>query len=264
MKEMTKRILLAVVLALVICMVSMFYMINHINSITEKYEDMSVYVENQEKISQINENMYRIENQMFLHIVNSDDELYEEYEKEIETLQDNTSQILAELEEVMDSDKDRESLHQISKSYAGFESSLDIVLEFSRNGYKQSAMYYAEKLTPYINDTNAVFSKVVQNVKQTRKSAVTEMERMIRVIRIIEAVCLAVVFIIIILCISVVTTSGRKILDHQNQENKSHERKVMDLQFKTIVGMANLIESRDGETGEHVKRTGKFVDMIVA
>lgn len=34
------------------------------------------------------------------------------------------------------------------------------------------------------------------------------------------------------------------------------------MQYQTIIGMANLIESRDGETGEHVKRTSTYVGMI--
>ena len=34
------------------------------------------------------------------------------------------------------------------------------------------------------------------------------------------------------------------------------------MQREVIISMANLIESRDGSTGEHVKRTSYYVELI--
>ena len=41
-----------------------------------------------------------------------------------------------------------------------------------------------------------------------------------------------------------------------------HERKLSEIQSHIISGMANLIESRDTETGEHVNRTSRYVKII--
>ena len=41
-----------------------------------------------------------------------------------------------------------------------------------------------------------------------------------------------------------------------------HERKLSEIQSHIISGMANLIESRDTETGEHVNRTSRYVRII--
>ncbi|MCR5608957.1 MAG: response regulator [Lachnospiraceae bacterium] len=43
-------------------------------------------------------------------------------------------------------------------------------------------------------------------------------------------------------------------------EKKTEE--LLDIQYQVVISMANLIESRDGNTGEHVKRTSMFVKMI--
>ena len=37
---------------------------------------------------------------------------------------------------------------------------------------------------------------------------------------------------------------------------------MLSLQDNIIVGMANLIESRDGDTGEHIKRTSFYVNLL--
>jgi putative two-component system response regulator len=41
------------------------------------------------------------------------------------------------------------------------------------------------------------------------------------------------------------------------------EKQVSRLQQEMIVAMANIIESRDGSTGGHVKRTGRYVALLV-
>jgi len=51
----------------------------------------------------------------------------------------------------------------------------------------------------------------------------------------------------------------------QEQADKIMEdaRRISMIQDSVIVGMANLIESRDGSTGKHVKNTQMYVQMIV-
>jgi putative two-component system response regulator len=39
--------------------------------------------------------------------------------------------------------------------------------------------------------------------------------------------------------------------------------KIEKIQHELIISLANLIESRDGSTGEHVKRTSQYVELIV-
>ncbi len=47
--------------------------------------------------------------------------------------------------------------------------------------------------------------------------------------------------------------------DEITEQNK----KIIYIQEQTIYGMANLIESRDSDTGEHVKRTSLYVELLV-
>jgi len=59
-----------------------------------------------------------------------------------------------------------------------------------------------------------------------------------------------------------VAKNGIRIVSAQDEEERKHQAHVMHMQNQVIYGMANLIESRDGTTGQHVKRTSRYVKMI--
>lgn len=47
-------------------------------------------------------------------------------------------------------------------------------------------------------------------------------------------------------------------------EIKAKNDRIKNMQSSTIIGIANLIESRDGGTGEHIKNTSNYVRMLAA
>ena len=51
-------------------------------------------------------------------------------------------------------------------------------------------------------------------------------------------------------------------IEQKNLSITQHNEKMMLLQDNIITGMANLIESRDGDTGEHIKRTSFYVNLL--
>ena len=53
-----------------------------------------------------------------------------------------------------------------------------------------------------------------------------------------------------------------KMVKEQAEKITEDARRISGIQDSVIVGMANLIESRDGSTGKHVKNTQMYVQMI--
>ena len=53
-----------------------------------------------------------------------------------------------------------------------------------------------------------------------------------------------------------------KMVEEQAQQLTGALRRISEIQEHVIMGMANLIESRDGSTGKHVKNTRMYVKMI--
>ena len=65
-------------------------------------------------------------------------------------------------------------------------------------------------------------------------------------------------------------TEEQRVLDVMNSYNETLNREVeqktrhiIDIQHKITIGMANIIENRDNNTGGHVKRTSKVVKILV-
>jgi len=55
-----------------------------------------------------------------------------------------------------------------------------------------------------------------------------------------------------------ITKISRETLDTQHDQ----DQKIRTMQSQLITGFANLIESKDPTTGEHIKRTSKYVELI--
>ncbi|MCR4940210.1 MAG: HD domain-containing protein [Treponemataceae bacterium] len=77
-------------------------------------------------------------------------------------------------------------------------------------------------------------------------------------------------FIVIIIAIIISIIYSYRILNNLEEKNsffkeksESNEKRITEIQNNTIMGIADLVESRSGETGQHVKRTSHLVNLIL-
>ena len=264
MRKMTLHILISMIIASAACLLGIFLLMHNINSLSKQYEENIIKTtQNQITMSNICEDIYQTESLVWQHIVNEDDSSYPQYEEHIDRLLEEMSDLFAELEENLSDDSDGAILHTIVKNHIGFKSNTEVVLDLSRSGSKQSAQYYVGvRLNPYFDDVNETLAGINQNMEEKSAKAANQMAESIHTARLAAVLCLSVISFILAVCIFVVSRRGKSIVDKQAEELKSHQQRVMELQYNTIVGMANLIEGRDEDTGEHVKRTSWFVDKI--
>lgn len=59
------------------------------------------------------------------------------------------------------------------------------------------------------------------------------------------------------------TTSLRKDIDIKNEMLDEREKRIIKMQDDVIVSLADLVENRDRDTGEHIKRTSMTVSILV-
>ena len=264
MRKIVLHILGTVLGASVACILGIVLLVHNINIISDQYEEnISRSIQGQRTMDSISSTIYRTESLVWQHISSEQDVEYTQYEKQIDELLSHMSDLFSQLDESIEAEDDKAMLHTVIKQHVGFRSNVDVVLELSRNGSKQSAQYYVEmKLNPYFDTVNETLDEIGRNMEEKGQRATGEMEDSIRVARLAATLCLAVVAFVIATCIVVVVRHGRLIMNRQAEELQSHQQRVLALQYRTIVGMANLIESRDEDTGEHVKRTSWFVDRI--
>ncbi|MBR1854550.1 MAG: MCP four helix bundle domain-containing protein, partial [Lachnospiraceae bacterium] len=264
MRKMTVRVLITVIAALAACMLVIVFLVANVNTVARQYEsNISRAMESQQLVAEICENIYQTESQVWQHIVNEKEEEYGMHEERIDGLLASMSTLLANLQDGLTDEEDRVLSHEVIRQYTGFKSSVEVVLELSRQGSKQSAQYYVEKeLDPYFNAANELLDSVNRKTAENSKQAEAQMEASIYKARLEAIICLVVVGLIIVVCVYLVFRNGKRIVGQQEEEQRSHQQRVMALQYNIIVAMANLIESRDEDTGAHVKRTSWYVDII--
>jgi response regulator RpfG family c-di-GMP phosphodiesterase len=94
----------------------------------------------------------------------------------------------------------------------------------------------------------------------------------INISKISKSICIVLIFLSMIVCLSYCFKLTSKLSKYNDdlesevalhtQKLKAQLEKMESLQSNTIIAMANLIETRDGETGEHVKRTSDYVRIL--
>lgn len=265
MRKMISRILVVVIVASAVCMAAVLIMTSNINSIIRQYEDeLQVYFENRKDILLLGQEMYNLETLLWTEIINNGDEsVYEENEANINTSQENIKYLLNKLNAELTDSAGKEQLHQISKNYGTFTDHITIVISLSREKALASATYYINtNLIPHLKTARSTLVAMSDSISEKCGVVQSAMDNSIIMIKITKIICITIIAVILFSCIVLVVVNSRRILNHEENEKKSHQQKIMNLQYMTIVSMANLIENRDGETGEHVKRTGNLVQMI--
>lgn len=264
MRGITKRIFFAVIIAAIISFGCFFVVLMDMDDITNRYNDLiDGYIENRRILSEINQRMYRIQAQVASHVVNTDESRNENYESRVEEMDKEIRELFHSFESRLANVEEKDLFRQLTNSYNGFDTQIDIALKFSRNGAYKSAEYYVcTVMEEYLEKANDIFNMYYERTKREVEAAEEDMEKELAQIKIWRNGAIVIIVIVLLNCLIIVYRSGRKIVNHQLMESYENNRRIMDMQYKTIVGMANLIESRDGETGEHVKRTSAYAEMI--
>ena len=90
--------------------------------------------------------------------------------------------------------------------------------------------------------------------------------RTVSIIRTINVSLFAIVILAMItlftLFVLFVENSRLSEISDQAKKIQSQNEKVISMQNNTIIGMANLVENRDVDTGEHIKRTSFYVKIL--
>ncbi len=264
MKNITKRIFFAVFFAAVISVGCLFFLLVYQEKTTDKYNALvDGYIENRRLMSEISQNMYELQARVASHVVSNDPEALERYESGIHEIDDEITSLFRQMKERLMDDGEKEIFREVTKSYNALDDQVKVALKFSGQGAEEATEYYVcEIMDTYIQKCNEAFDgyydRMKVNVEQEKERLNEEMQR----VALWRDISFAFVVFVIGMCLLIVYRSGRRIVNDQERESEEYNTHIMDMQYKTIVGMANLIESRDGETGEHVKRTSAYAVMI--
>lgn len=196
------------------------------------------------------------------------------YEEDAEELKTEIMSILDELNESITGSEKEQLFHTVYSNTINYFSNAENVFKMSTEGGIATAKYYITSfLANFINNVNADTDIMDGYIADEMKIISEKMDRSIKIAEISEMVCIVCIVISVAVCIVLCVSITSKLENYKNQleeENErktqkliEHNQKMLAIQDSTVIGMASLIESRDHDTGEHVKRTGKYVELLI-
>ncbi len=173
----------------------------------------------------------------------------------------------------MDSGEREQLYHKLYSNVEGYFNSADNTCDIIRDGNINTAVYYinndinvsAEAIDESMQD---MISLTENEMKQAEDNTGEIISRTGRTRSFCIIMITAVVAVCIYSCVSLASQLEKykdkleEELETKSKELIAHTEKVIKIQDNTISGLANLIESRDGETGGHIIRTSRYVSML--
>ncbi|MCR5494388.1 MAG: HD domain-containing protein [Treponema sp.] len=121
-------------------------------------------------------------------------------------------------------------------------------------------------IIPLMNNVNSSIDKVTEIANTYVEKSKADMDSYLATSKLLSTVGFFVIVIAIIISI-IYSYKVLKELEEKNRffksKSESSEMRISEIQHNTIMGIADLVESRSGETGQHVKRTSHLVNMIL-
>lgn len=223
--------------------------------------------------SEIRNLMYTHQALIVKHTAADNEDKYNEYESEAERIEERLREEFNVLGERMKGGEQEQVYHRAYTNFHTYLQNADVTLEFSRAGSKNTADFYivnilddcTKKVNACLDNMDAFLSDKTAEAQKTMNGYI----KMSRITSVLSIVCIAAATVAcLFLCFKITSNLEQYKNDlERDVEQKSaalheHSKKMLRIQNNTIIGLANLIESRDGETGEHVKRTSKYVNML--
>lgn len=244
-----------------------------ITLLSDTYDEINDYTRTLRTTSEIRTQMYKHQSIVSKHISAEEEEKFVQYETEAAEIEEGLKTAFSGLREKMMGGEREQLYHEAYTSFISYLSAAETALTFSRNGQDNTANYYVV----YVMDTSVIsVSDAFDKFDAFAEAEITEagdrMSSLISFSMVSAFVAIPVIAVSVIICSLLCFRITSNLNSYKNQleidiENKNkslheHNDKMLRLQNTTIIGMATLIESRDGDTGEHVKRTSVYVAML--
>ncbi len=274
MKNIPLKILILVLIAGILGAAGVILLTVEMTTMSDNYrtitEDYSV---NLKATSDIRTYIYKHQALVAKHVVSGTDEKYDEYEKEAAEIEQLLRTSFDELGERMTSGEREQIFHKAFTGFYSYLDNADNAFLFSRQNQKAMAQYYLVNVMDNNSRTvSAAFDDLDNFCMQEINDARADMDGYIHITIVSACICVPVIIVSVIItalfCFKITSDLDKykndleQDIERKNAILREHNEKMLHIQDNVVIAMANLIESRDGDTGEHVKRTERFVNML--
>ncbi|MDE7179260.1 MAG: HD domain-containing protein [Lachnospiraceae bacterium] len=207
------------------------------------------------------------------HTLTDSSEEKQLYEEKATLLQQDIMDKLDEMIENISLNEEEQLFHTVYSNTVSYFSNADNVFKMSREGNNDTAKYYitsylADSIDEITDDIDLMDEYIAKQMNATSE----KIEHSIYIAKISEKICIFSMCLVMAICIILCTSITSRLEKYKNELEKEnelktqtliwHNHRMLAIQENAIIGMAGLIESRDQDTGEHVKRTSRYVELL--
>lgn len=273
-KRIPIQMLILNLIAAIVCITGMLVMNYHLDMIVKNYEqNAEICMQERLIMSDLCRLMGRHHIVVSWHTLTDLPEEKSVYEEKAQRLKAEITDRLEEMNGHSFTDEKEQLFHTVYSNAFSYFSNAENVFQMSREGNSQTARYYvtsflADFIDEITEDIDTMDGYVAAEMAETDR----EMARRIQTAEFSERICILCIIVVTAVCMILCVGITSKLESYKNQLEAENERKTQELichnhkmlvmQENAIIGIADLIENRDQDTGEHVKRTSRYVELL--
>lgn len=273
-KSLPFRVFIMVLTAGIIGIAGVLILKHNINKLSQNYQEIiEEHNENRIYMEQLSQLLYQHRSFIAIHVASKEEKDHAIYEEKEKQVREKMGRILLDFRGRMTGSTREQMYHKVYSDYYSYLQNVDITLDLSREGSTETAVFYLTgQMSDFLQSVNTNLAELEQLTVREMDHAKLKMESRIEFSHISTTVCIIMISITMLICLVYCVTSTSHLnhykenleqeIEQKNLSITQHNEKMLSLQDNIIIGMANLIESRDGDTGEHIKRTSFYVNRL--
>ena len=273
-KSIPFRVFIMVLSASIIGISGVLILKHNIDSLSDSYREIiEEHNVNRTYMEQISQLLYQHRSIVAIHVASKEAKDLAKYEETEQQLREKMGTTLAQFRRRMTGNEREQVYHRVYSDYYSYLQNVDITLQLSREGSVETSVYYLTgQMSDFLESVNKNLSQLEQLTLNEMKLAQEKTNSCIDFSRVSTTICIimisATMLICLIYCVTITShleqykENLEQEIEQKNLSITQHNEKMLALQDNIIIGMANLIESRDGDTGEHIKRTSFYVNLL--
>ncbi len=274
MKRASSKVMIIVLITGLIAICGNIFLKYNLNSAIHDYNEIeNEYRDKRECMTEISGLLYHHQNLLGNCLLADTDSVREQYISKADEEENSLSEMISDFKKNMTGGENESVYHELYSKFTQYKDQVDNLFFYISNNDLDTAIYYNNsELSSSIAKINDILSRLDKRTQDDIATTKQKLQHSIYLSNISTIVIIGIVTVLTIfsaiICFRITGSLDRykRQLEYKlslkNRQLLLRNEKTMALQDSIIIGIANLIEDRDGDTGQHVKRTSAYVEML--
>lgn len=263
MQQIIRRMLMMIAGVVFLFLVLYGYLFFNVHQKSSKDLELKQCMQERDDVLEISELMYKIEFITMTQVSVGDSADVQESQKKLDTLFEQADRLMKSSFKVFGKSRGKETFHALYSAYTSYKEQQKIAFSIAAGGSLYASRYYVsvvmrgtlDTMGEHLQDLEQMKEEQINEIKMTQ---VSENRREAVILIVMSIIAVAVVCVSLLL----IRRMSSSLMTQFGDEMEEQQARMIEMQQRTIEGMADLVESRDELTGDHVKSTAYYAGII--